>query len=137
MNQKAQSSSIVVSFKRQSWRESVIIGRANGLVRNRAAYIRAALPKFVADESHEIGQFLVGRLVDYIDECHPSIDDMKNYLKEVAAKHDLPLPEDQVECVIEVSYFKWKSGVLAARMDAGGKSRSQLEALFRPVRADF
>jgi hypothetical protein len=105
------SSSIAVSLKRQSWRESVIIGRANGLVRNRGAYIRAAMPKFIADESHEVGQYLVGRLIEYIEAQHPSIGDMKSFLKETAAQHDLSLPEDQVECVIEVSYFKWKSGV--------------------------
>lgn len=107
-------SSVAVSPKRQAWRESVILGRAKGPIRNRAAYLRAALPEFIADEGHEIGQWLVGRLVEYIDEHHPTIEGMKGFLNQTASADDLPLPEDQIESVIEIGYFRWKAVMMAS-----------------------
>ena len=108
------SSVAAVSLKRRAWRESVIFGRASGLVRNRAAYLRAAMPKFVADEIEEIGNYLVSHLVEYIDSNHPNIDDMRCFVKQAAESHELPLEDDFVERVIEAAYFKWKAAVIAS-----------------------
>ncbi len=108
---QAQSSSIVaVSPKRQAWRESVILGRAKGRIRNRRAYLRAALPEFVADELQEIARWLVGRLVEHIDANHPSIDGMENFLRQAAAEHDLPVPMESVIEVINSQEFGIRRG---------------------------
>jgi hypothetical protein len=108
------SSVAAVSIKRQTWRESVILARANGLVRNRTAYLRAALPQFIADEPQEIGQWLVALLVEEIDSRHPTIPGMKEFLKQEAEVHDLPVSDDFIERVIEIAYFKWKRKVIAS-----------------------
>ena len=110
--QQDRQSSGFVSPVHQAWREKVILERAAGAVRNRAAYLRKALPAFISDETHEVGQWLVSRLVEHIDRYHPSIDGMKSFLKQEARRYDLPLPDDQIESVIQVAYFKWKAGVL-------------------------
>ena len=91
----------------------MILARASGPIRNRTAYLRAAMPVFVADEQHEIGQWLVARLVEHIDRDHPTINGMKSFLKQAAENHDLPLPDDRIEAVVEISH-KWKSGVVAS-----------------------
>jgi hypothetical protein len=112
--QVSSSSSVIVSSKRHAWRESVILGRASGLVRNRAAYLRAAMPAFVADEIEEIGNYLVSRLVEYIDSNHPKIEGMRLFVTEAAEANDLPLTDDFTERIIEASYFKWKAVVIAS-----------------------
>ncbi len=115
MQGQSQSSSVVaVSRKRQAWREFVILSRAKGPIRNRAAYLRAALPEFLRDELHEIAQWLVGRLVEHIGAHHPTIDGMKMFLKQAAEAHELPLPNDLIESVIEIAYFKWKARLIAS-----------------------
>ena len=107
-----QSSSAIVSQKRKAWRESVILNRAAGPVRNRVAYLRRAMPDFIADELHEIGSWLTARLVEEIDAHHPPIEGMKNFLEQSAGAHDLPLADDLVESIIEIAYFRWKAGVV-------------------------
>lgn|SRR5487761_874000 len=105
------STSIVVSLKRQNWRESVILGRARGAVRNRAAYLRKAMPEFVTDELHEIGSWLTARLIEEIDARHPTIEGMKNFLRQSADANELPLSDDLVESIIAIAYFRWKANV--------------------------
>ena len=105
------SSVVAASAKRQAWRESIILSRANGPVRNRTAYLRVAMPSFVADEMHEVGNYLVSRLVGYIDSNHPTIEGMKLFVREAAEAHELPLPDDLIESVIEIAYFKWKGAL--------------------------
>jgi hypothetical protein len=115
---EGQLSVIAVSSKHQAWRESVIVARASGPIRNRAAYLRAAMPAFVADEQHEIGQWLVARLVEHIDSEHPTIEGIKNFLKLSAAAHDLLLSDDLVESIIAIAYFRWKAGVMCSSNQA-------------------
>ena len=115
-----QSSSAVVSQKRKAWRESVILNRASCLVRNRDAYLRKALPEFIDDETHEIGQWLACRLVEFIDHERPQIEDMKAFVRREAGANDLPLPDDLIESVIEVSYFKWKANVIGRGLQNPG-----------------
>jgi hypothetical protein len=125
-----QSSALAVSRKRQAWRESVILNRASGTVRNRDAYLRKSLPEFIRDETHEVGQWLVARLVEHIDHEHPSIEDMKAFVRQAAHVNDLPLPDDQIESVIEIAYFKWKGRVLeveAHKGSAGQNRKSGIE----------
>lgn len=107
-----QSSSATVSQKRLAWRESVILNRAAGPVRNRVAYLRRAMPEFIADESHEIGSWLTARLVEEIEAHHPPIEGMKSFLEQSAGGHDLPLSDDLVESIIAIGYFRWKAGVV-------------------------
>ena len=83
-----QPASPKVSSKREAWRESVVFGRAKGPIRNRVAYLRKAMPEFLADEGHEIYQFLVGRLVEHIDAARPNIDGMKSIVQQAAEAHD-------------------------------------------------
>lgn len=115
---ESQSSVIAVSPKHQAWRESVVLARASGPIRNRTAYLRAAMPAFVADEQHEIGQWLVARLVEYIDSEHPTVNGMKIFLKRTAENHDLPVPDDQIEAVVEIGYYKWKSKIVLSTGEA-------------------
>jgi hypothetical protein len=98
--QRGQSSSVdagraeqpaKVSSKRESWRTSVVLGRAKGPVRNPAVYVRAAMPEFVANEECEIYQWLTGRLAEHINANHPTIADMQCFVKQAAENHDLPL----------------------------------------------
>lgn len=106
-----QSSTAVVSQQRATWRERVILSRASGVVRNRDAYLRKALPEFIRDEIHEIGQWLVGRLVEFINRERPRIDEMKVFVRREAHANDLPLTDDLIESIIEIAYFKWKATV--------------------------
>jgi hypothetical protein len=115
-----QSSSAVVSQKRKAWRKSVILNRASCPVRNRDAYLRKALPEFIDDETHEIGQWLACRLVEFIDHERPQIEDMKAFVRREAGANDLPLPDDLIESVIEVSYFKWKANVIGRGLQNPG-----------------
>ena len=82
-----------------------MFGRAKGPIRNRVAYLRKAMPEFLADEGHEIYQFLVGRLVEHIDAARPNIDGMKSIVQQAAEAHDLPITDDSVECVIDLVTF--------------------------------
>ena len=109
-----QSSSAIVSQKRKVWRESVILNRAAGPVRNRVAYLRRAMPEFIADELHEIGSWLTARLVEEIEAHHPPIEAMRSFVEQSAAAHDLPLFDDLVESIIAIAYFRWKAGVVCS-----------------------
>lgn len=114
-----QSACPRVSARREAWRESVVLGRAKGPIRNRVAYLCKAMPQFVADEQHEVYQWLVGQLVEHIDAARPNVDRMKLFVKQAAEVHDLPLTDTSVECVVELAYFKWKAKVLASGEVAG------------------
>jgi len=109
---------MAVSLKHQAWRQSVILARASGPIRNRTAYLRAAMPAFIADEQHEIGQWLVARLVEHIDSEHPTIYGMRIFVKRAAENHDLPVPDDQIEAVVEIGYYKWKSKIVLSAREA-------------------
>ena len=98
-----------ISAVRQSWRETVILSRAKGPVRNRTSYLRAAMPTFVANEKFEIAQWLVSQLAREIQAHHPSIDRMKAFVERLTTENDLPRDAEMIEPVIELAYFKWKS----------------------------
>jgi hypothetical protein len=68
------------------------------------------MPEFIADELHEIGSCLTARLVEEIEAHHPPIEGMKNFLKQSAGAHELPLSDDLVESIIVIAYFRWKAG---------------------------
>jgi hypothetical protein len=70
------------------------------------------MPAFIADETQEIGEWLVGQLVLEIDAHHPTIEEMKFFLKQAAEVHDLPLPDKLIDGIIEIAYYKWKFGVI-------------------------
>jgi hypothetical protein len=116
---RAGSSISIVSARRKAWRESVILGRASGPIRNRGAYLRVAMPQFVADELNEIRHWLAARLVEEIDANHPSVVEMKTFLQKNAQCHDLPVPDELIEEVIVVGYFKWKARIIASGLLEG------------------
>ena len=123
------SSIVGPRFNRQQWRETVIFGRAKGIIRNRAAYLRAALPAFIADEAHEIAQWIALQLIEYIESDRPSINEMQIFVRRTAEVNDLPLNEDLVDPIIEIAYFNWKTRLASGTTTTGHKANGQTELL--------
>jgi hypothetical protein len=111
----------------QRWREKVIFSRAKGIIRNRSAYLRTALPPFIADEDHEIGQWLASQLIEYIQSNHPSVSSMQAFVTRIAESEGLPLNDDLIDPIVEVAYFKWKSRLTSESVHEIAEQNAGLE----------
>lgn len=122
--------------KRQAWREETILGRAKTTPSNTQNYLRASLPKFLANEAEEIMAWLAQKGLELwaSDPTMPWAD-VADELKQAAASRGLPYSPETIDEAIRRAHARrgpTLEGIEAAvqRLDADRR-----DSIFRATRA--